>query len=96
MRLPRVHAGHREVEWVQLTHHAVVRYRTRRRLPRGADAAGAAATTLSEATVERIPPAWAAGQEAEWFAVNGETCFPLVRAPEPGVWITTTCLVRGA
>lgn len=81
---------------MQLTHHAVVRFRARRRLARGADAAEAAAATLAEASVDRVPPAWAAGQSADWFAVTGDTCFPLVRAPEAGVWITTTCLVRGA
>ncbi|MEX2195690.1 MAG: hypothetical protein WD844_10435 [Thermoleophilaceae bacterium] len=96
MRLPRVHTGHPEVEWVQLTHHAVVRFRARRRVPRGMDAADMAAGALAGATVDRVPPSWAAGQEAEWFAVTGDTCFPLVRAPDAGVWITTTCLVRGA
>lgn len=96
MRLPRVHVGHPEVSWIQLSHHAVVRYRARRRLARGADAGEAAAETLREATVDRVPPGWAAAQEAELFAVAGDVCFPLVRAPEPGVWVTTTCLVRGA
>ena len=95
MRLPRVHTGHPDVEWVQLTHHAVVRFRARRRLARGSDAAEAAAAARADAHVDRVPPPWAAGQEAEWFAVAGETCFPLVRAPEAGVWLTTTCLVRG-
>lgn len=95
MRLPRVHTGHSEVEWVQLTHHAVVRFRARRRVARGSDATEAAAAALADAHVDRVPPSWAAGQEAEWFAVSGETCFPLVRAPEAGVWLTTTCLVRG-
>lgn len=96
MRLPRVHAGHAEVTWIQLTHHAVVRFRSRRRVPRGSDAASAAAAVLAEAFVERLPPGWAAAQQAEWFAVAGDTCFPLVRAPEAGVWLTTTCLVRGS
>lgn len=91
-----MHAGHPEVAWIQLTHHAVVRFRSRRRVPRGSDAAAAAAAALTEAFVERVPPGWAAAQEAEWFAVAGDTCFPLVRAPEDGVWLTTTCLVRGA
>lgn len=91
-----MHIGHPDVEWVQLTHHAVVRFRSRRRLPRGADAVEAAAAALAEASVDRIPPGWAAGQDAEWFAVAGEACFPLVRGPEAGVWLTTTCLVRGS
>lgn len=95
MRLPRVHTDHPEVEWVQLTHHAVVRFRARRRVPRGTDAAEAAAAALADASIDRVPPSWAAGQEAVWFAVAGDTCFPLVRAPEAGVWLTTTCLVRG-
>ena len=91
-----MHAGHAEVAWIQLTHHAVVRYRARTRLPRGSDAAEAVAAALAVASVDRVPPGWAAAQEAEWFAVAGEACFPLVRAPEAGVWLTTTCLVRGA
>lgn len=95
VRLPRVHAGHPDVEWVQLTHHAVVRFRARRRLPRGTDAAEAAAAALAEAVVDRVPPGWAAAQEAAWFAVDGEICFPLVPGDQPGVWLTTTCLVRG-
>jgi hypothetical protein len=95
VRLPRVYSGHAEVAWIQLTHHAVVRYRARARVPRGVDAAEAAAELIGRATVDRVPPAWAAGQEADWFAVVGEVCFPLVPAPEPGVWLTTTCLVRG-
>ena len=82
--------------WIQLTHHAVIRFRSRRRVPRGSDAAEAAAAVLAEAWVDRVPPGWAAAQEAEWFAVAGDVCFPLVRAPEPGVWLTTTCLVRAA
>lgn len=80
---------------MQLTHHAVVRFRARRRLARGTDATEAAAGALADASIDRVPPSWAAGQEAEWFAVAGETCFPLVRASEAGVWLTTTCLVRG-
>ncbi len=96
MRLPRVHAGHPEVAWIQLTHHAVVRFRSRHRLPRGSDAAEAAAAALADASVDRVPPGWAAAQEAEWFAVAGDACFPLVRAGDRGVWLTTTCLVRGA
>ena len=96
MRLPRIHAGHAEVAWIQLTHHAVVRFRARRRVPRGTDAAEAAAAVLSDASVDRVPPAWAAAQDAEWFAVAGDACFPLVRTPEAGVWLTATCLVRGA
>lgn len=95
MRLPRAYAGHPEVQWIQLTHHAVVRYRSRRRVPRGADAAEAAAAALADAHVDRLPPPWAAFQEARWFAVTGDTCFPLVPTADEGVWLTTTCLVRG-
>src|SRR3712207_8491847 len=46
---------------------------------------------LEDAVIDAWPPPWAAGQQADRWAVSGPWAFPLVAAG-PGTWSALTCL----
>jgi hypothetical protein len=86
---------HPEVRRIQPTWHCLERFRQRRHRPPGAEvAAEALRAVLTDADVARVPPPWAAGQDAAWWAVSGTLAFPLTAGSEPGEWLAVTCLVR--
>jgi hypothetical protein len=94
MLVPPVHVGLGEVETIQPTWHCLLRFRQRGSHPAGTAAALARLReVLEDAHVDRWPPPWAAGQEAERWAVSGDWAFPLQRQG-PGVWAAATCLRR--
>jgi hypothetical protein len=97
MHVPPVHVEHPEVQLIQPTWHCLLRFRQRATLPPG----GAAAleglrALLADATIDRIAPSWAAGQEAPLWAVCDDFAFPLTPAGmgTTGVWSALTCLRR--
>jgi hypothetical protein len=95
MHVPPVHVGLGDVETIQPTWHCLLRFRQRGAHPAGAAAALASLrSVLEDAHVDRWPPPWAAGQEAERWAVSGDWAFPLQRQGA-GVWAAPTCLRRG-
>jgi hypothetical protein len=95
MRLPPIEVGLGDVATIQPTWHCLLRFRQRGTHPAGADAAMAELrAVLEEAHVDRWPPPWAAGQEAERWAVSGDWAFPLERVAG-SVWAAPTCLRRG-
>lgn len=95
MQVPPVHVGHPDVATIQPTWHCVLRFRQRGHLAPGtAVALDALRSVLEHATVDPWPPPWAAGQEAERWAVSGDWAFPLVRGAG-GAWTAPTCLRRG-
>ncbi len=97
MRIPAVPVEHPEVEAIQPSWHCVLRFRQRRKAPAGTEAALAAlGEALADADIARVPPGWAAGQEAARWAVSGELAFPLMRGDRRGrgTWIAMTCLTR--
>lgn len=51
---------------------------------------------LVDAEIARVPPSWAAGQEAERWAIADRLAFPLARdgLGGPGAWTALTCLTR--
>ena len=94
MRVPPVHVEHPDVHVIQPTWHCVLRFRQRGRHPPGTDAAlDALRAVLLDAVIDRWPPPWAAGQEAERWAVSGPWAFPLTRSGG-GTWSALTCLRR--
>jgi hypothetical protein len=95
MRVPPVHTDHPEVRVIQPTWHCLLRFRQRGRHPIGADEAiEGLVASLRDAAIDPWPPPWAAGQEAERWAVAGAFAFPLTRTSAPGVWTALTCLTR--
>jgi hypothetical protein len=94
MHVPAVPVDHPDVQRIQPTWHCLLRFRQRGFRPVGAaDAAEALHAALLEARVDRLPPPWAAGQEADFWAVSGALAFPLTRG-EPGTYVAVTCLTR--
>jgi hypothetical protein len=96
MRLPAVHVGHPEVEVVQTTWHALLRFRQRHfREEPGTEAAIAALVAcLERAEITTRPPGGVGrGGAGDWelWAVCDRLAFPLSRAPGGG-WVATTCL----
>lgn len=97
MRIPAVPVEHPEVEAIQPSWHCVLRFRQRRQAPAGTEAAlTALSEALADADIARVPPGWAAGQEASRWAVSGELAFPLMpgHPPRRGTWTALTCLTR--
>ena len=92
MRVPPVHVEHPEARVIQPTWHCVLRFRQRGRHPPGTDEAlDALRRVLEDAVVDVWPPPWAAGQQADRWAVSGAWAFPL--APVAGgTWSPLTCL----
>jgi hypothetical protein len=96
VHVPPVHVDRAEVQVIQPTWHCLLRFRQRAKLPAGTDAAlDGLRDLLEEATIDRIAPSWAAGQEAPLWAVSDPFAFPLTPAG-PGTWSALTCLRRGA
>ena len=94
MHVPPVHVEHPEVQVIQPTWHCLLRFRQRASLPPGTDAAlEGLRALLAEATIDRIAPAWAAGQQAPLWAVSDPFAFPLMPAGA-GTWSALTCLRR--
>lgn len=94
MRIPAVLIEHPEVEVIQPSWHCVLRFRQRREAPAGTEAAlTALREALADADIARVPPNWAAGQEAARWAVSGELAFPLAPGGR-GTWTALTCLTR--
>lgn len=94
MQISPVLVEHPEVEAIQPSFHCVLRFRQRRDAPPGAEAAVAALrAVLAEADIARVPPGWAAGQEAQRWAVTGDLAFPLAPTGR-GTWTALTCLTR--
>ena len=97
-------AAHRhddpEVARIQPTWHCLQRFRQRSfantARPLAADVAEALRLVLVDAEIARVPPAFAAGQEAERWAIAGELAFPLARdgLGGAGAWTALTCLTR--
>jgi hypothetical protein len=85
---------------VELSRHAVERFQQRVRPALGAPEAEeqlARLTLVADVTSE--PPAWHAVACAQWaplYLVAGDVVLPLkAHAVEAGVFVATTCLVRG-
>jgi len=94
VHVPPVHVEHAEVQVIQPTWHCLLRFRQRAKLPPGTDAAiEGLRAALVDATIDRIAPPWAAGQEAALWAVSGPFAFPLTPAGH-GSWSALTCLRR--
>lgn len=99
-----VPAAHRhddpEVARIQPTWHCLDRFRQRSvhssARPRADEVAETLRLTLMDAEIARVPPSWAAGQEAERWAIAGPLAFPLVRdgLGGAGAWTALTCLTR--
>jgi hypothetical protein len=94
-------AAHRhddpDVARIQPTWHCLVRFRERSfRTPGAAEVAEALRLVLVDAEIARVPPAFAAGQEAERWAIAGDLAFPLARdgLGGAGAWTALTCLTR--
>jgi hypothetical protein len=97
MHLPAAHRDDPDVARIQPTWHCLLRFRQRSfRRPGAADAVEALRLSLADAEIARVPPAWAAGQEAERWAIAGGLAFPLARdgMGGPGAWTALTCLSR--
>lgn len=100
----QVPAAHRhddpDVARIQATWHCLERFRQRsfrpRTHPSADEVAEALRAVLAEAEVARVPPPWAAGQEAERWAIAGNLAFPLARdgLGGAGAWTALTCLTR--
>jgi hypothetical protein len=96
MQVSPVYTDHPEVRVIQPTWHCVLRFRQRGRSAIGTDEAlEALRTVLHDASIDPWPPPWAAGQEAERWAVSGVYAFPLRPSGTPGTWTALTCLTRG-
>jgi hypothetical protein len=96
VRIAAVHIGHPDVESIQPTWHCLLRFRQRLPGPPGtAEAETGLRAVLETAEIARVPPGWAAGQEAERWAIGADLAFPLARSDRPGVWTALTCLSRG-
>lgn len=94
MHVAAVETDHPEVRRIQPTWHCVLRFRQRGFRDPGAQAAAEALRgALAEADIARVPPPWAAGQSAAWWAVAGEVAFPLADGHD-GTWLALTCLAR--
>lgn len=92
--MPAVLTDHPEVTRIQPTWHCLERFRQRMfRTPGASEAADALREALEEAELARVPPPWAAGQEADFWAVSGALAFPLSRQPD-GTFLALTCLAR--
>ena len=95
MHVPPVHVDHPEVRVIQPTWHCLLRFRQRTDLPPGGDAAlDGLRDALAAATIDRVPPPWAAGRQAELWAVADPFAFPLTRDGAT-TWSALTCLRRG-
>jgi hypothetical protein len=97
MHVPAVETDHPEVRRIQPSWHCLLRFRQRGfRDPGAAAATDALRDVLREADVARVPPSWAAGQSAAWWAVDGDLAFPLAPLADQGggTWLALTCLVR--
>jgi hypothetical protein len=95
VHVPAIALEHPEVQRIQPTWHCLLRFRQRADLPPGTDAAvEGLRAVLADATIDRIAPAWAAGGQAELWAVAEPFAFPLTRAGG-GSWSALTCLRRG-
>ena len=98
MLAPPARPEHPEVHVVRTTAHCELRFRARAPFRRpGADVLiDALRTTLEDADFSRVPPSWAAGQQARMWAVSaaGDLAFPLAPASRPGEWLALTCLAR--
>ena len=91
-----MYVEHAEVRVIQPTWHCLLRFRQRASLPPGADAAlEGLRALLADATIDRIAPSWAAGQQAPLWAVSDPFAFPLTPAGA-GTWSALTCLRRGS
>jgi hypothetical protein len=96
LHVPEIHTDHPEVRVIQPTWHCLLRFRQRGRHPIGADeAVDGLRDVLQHAAIDAWPPPWAAGQEAERWAVADPFAFPLTRTATPGVWAALTCLTKG-
>jgi hypothetical protein len=95
VQLPAVHTDHPEVRTIQPTWHCVLRFRQRASPDPGTDVVlEELRQVLADAHIDRWPPSWAAGQEAERWAVSGRYAFPLALGPD-GVASALTCLIEG-
>jgi hypothetical protein len=96
MHVPPVHVGLGDVATIQPTWHCLLRFRQRLPGPPGADEALAGLrSVLEDAEIARVPPGWAAGQDAERWAIGADVAFPLARSDRRGTWTALTCLRRG-
>jgi hypothetical protein len=95
VRIAAIYLDHPEVEAIQPTWHCLLRFRQRLPGPPGTEEALAGLrSVLEDADIARIPPGWAAGQQAERWATGADVAFPLARSGRPGVWTALTCLSR--
>jgi hypothetical protein len=95
MRIGAIHLDHAEVQAIQPTWHCLLRFRQRLPGPPGTDEALAGLrSVLEEADIARVPPGWAAGQEAERWAVGPDVASPLSLSGRAGTWTALTCLRR--
>lgn len=97
MRIAAVEVQHGgDVARVQPSWHCLLRFRQRKSTPPGTDeAVSALRDALIDAEISRVPPGWAAGQDAERWAIplSGDLAFPLARS-RGETWTALTCLTR--
>jgi hypothetical protein len=99
VRIRVARPDHPEVCEVIASEHCLLRFRKRRgiRTP-GRDAVGEALQqAFEDADLTRWAPTWVdTNRQTPMWALLDDLAFPLTPAGEPGSWLATTCLVRGA